>query len=583
MPDLSRIPEVLYDPLNPYHYSFDNAPLKAILQRIDVVNGAVDQVVNAVNDSIGIAGSLNARLSQSLDSSGNLETTAVDASNHSIEAHADGQTYVRYLASERAKLWTIADNATNLSLRVVGPQDTFLNSGTIVLQSTPGVQWGVQGIQAGIQSSAILKANLTFLGAIHRHFYDQPAIPQFNPSDYQNYATAANPIPFKDGSLRVLVNGYELTTDPDNAVYVPIGSLKTATLLYFIPTFGQGLFSLNQAITSYDTIRIDFDCTIGTADDGSTVAPGAQGPQGFQGDIGVQGDQGYQGIGYQGYQGLLGPQGYQGFGQQGDQGYQGFGANYSNVTPLPITIGGFQAGMVLTDLTMQQMWDLFLYPYMQPSFSSFYIQDVATAVEVGFTIQDTQTFIWTDTNSENIKPNSIALYDTTNSVTLGVGIGDTGFIAISLPDPVVYNTPSSNTWTIQAANSDDNLFSRTYTVDWQWLTYWGISDLTSLDSSTVPTLGSSILANGVGNTYAFSATEYKYLAFPADFAPPSSFTSGGFNIAMADSTDDPAFDNTANGYSFQMLMITNIYGVETNYRIYRTENILGGSISIQVS
>ena len=220
---------------------------------------------------------------------------------------------------------------------------------------------------------------------------------------------------------------------------------------------------------------------------------------------------------------------------------------------------------------------------MQPSFSSFYIQDVATAVEVGFTIQDTQTFIWTDTNSENIKPNSIALYDTTNSVTLGVGIGDTGFIAISLPDPVVYNTPSSNTWTIQAANSDDNLFSRTYTVDWQWLTYWGISDLTSLDSSTVPTLGSSILANGVGNTYAFSATEYKYFAFPADFAPPSSFTSGGFNIAMADSTDDPAFDNTANGYSFQMLMITNIYGVETNYRIYRTENILGGSISIQVS
>ena len=52
---------------------------------------------------------------------------------------------------------------------------------------------------------------------------------------------------------------------------------------------------------------------------------------------------------------------------------------------------------------------------------------------------------------------------------------------------------------------------------------------------------------------------------------------------MADSSDNAAFSNVQNGWSYALVSVTNANGATTNYRVYRTKNILGGSINIQVS
>jgi hypothetical protein len=40
---------------------------------------------------------------------------------------------------------------------------------------------------------------------------------------------------------------------------------------------------------------------------------------------------------------------------------------YTNLTPVPVTVGGISAGSTFSNKSMQEMWDALLYPYISPS------------------------------------------------------------------------------------------------------------------------------------------------------------------------------------------------------------------------
>ena len=91
---------------------------------------------------------------------------------------------------------------------------------------------------------------------------------------------------------------------------------------------------------------------------------------------------------------------------------------YTNETPVPQTLGGIQAGSTFDNVPLTTMFDLLLYPYQTPSFSSFSV-NISSPVEVGYTIAaGNKTFTWTTTNSSNIAPNSVTITDTTDSIVL---------------------------------------------------------------------------------------------------------------------------------------------------------------------
>ena len=76
MPDLSSIPVPQYAPNQPYHWEYDNLPLKALADRDEVINGEVDNQTKILVDAAGTQGTLANRLNQSIDEDGNLKRTA---------------------------------------------------------------------------------------------------------------------------------------------------------------------------------------------------------------------------------------------------------------------------------------------------------------------------------------------------------------------------------------------------------------------------------------------------------------------------------------------------------------------------
>jgi hypothetical protein len=336
-------------------------------------------------------------------------------------------------------------------------------------------------------------------------------------------------------------------------------------------------------------------------------APGGNGsqcgPQGYQGPRGYQGYQGFQGLqgvpgrdGQDGNTGGPGPQGPTGTGSQGPQGVSGsggsqgpqggvgVGATYTNPSPTPATVGGIPAGSTFSAQTLQNMFDMLLYPYQSPAFTSFNMSGQATTVEVGTTVSGSKTFTWSTSNSANVQANSLSVRDATANTTLGSGLANSGSFTVNV-GTIQKTSQASNTWSIAGTNTQSVNFSANFSVSWNWRFYYGTSTNTSLAASDIQALAGNLLTTGYSRTYPYPGGGFKYLCYPSSISAAVSFkdASNNLNVAMADSTDDAAFSNTANGVSYALVSVTNSLSQTTNYRVYRTKNVLGGSINIVVA
>lgn len=258
MPDIDLIPEVLQRSENPYHFHYDNLPLKNILTRIDLVNAQVDINADILRGSAGTVGNLKNRLSVSIADDGSLKSTAVNNSLHNIGYHSDGEydgvMYVRMTETERDKLSQIESEANHLEIEVQAISSSdILSTGTAKFRHSDTVYFE-------FSAPDIIKAHSIFpADAAHQHHYDiTPAHQTPSTPDRQNYITTSMNTPFIEGSLRVYVNGFRLT---DDGIRVPdADDVDTWTLTYVDTSdYTDGTFSLNRALASDDVIRIDFD------------------------------------------------------------------------------------------------------------------------------------------------------------------------------------------------------------------------------------------------------------------------------------------------------------------------------------
>lgn len=264
MPNINSIPEVLYEPNQPYHYHYDNLPLKNILTRIGLVNVQTDINADMIRGASGTRESIAARLDASLDSSGSLKAESVDSAVHGIGHHADGEgpdgeSYVRMKASERAKLALVASESNRLVIEV---QDSFPTVGESVSIFEGSVRLeGSSTILLDFESPNTIRFHLNLPpDSIHRHHYGvEPVDASLEPSspDRINFKTTSLNTPYKEGSLRVYLNGSRLCDQP---LPVP-NSSGTGFDLTYIESEEHccGRFSINRAISMSDVIRIDFE------------------------------------------------------------------------------------------------------------------------------------------------------------------------------------------------------------------------------------------------------------------------------------------------------------------------------------
>lgn len=231
--------------------------------------------------------------------------------------------------------------------------------------------------------------------------------------------------------------------------------------------------------------------------------------------------------------------------------------------------------------------DGILNPYQAPAFTAFAITGQSTTLEVGTSIASgSKTFTWSTSNSGNVQANSISIVDTTLSSTLVSGSTNDGTETISI-STITNSAPGSHTWTISATNTQSSGFSRTLTVSWLWKGYAGTSTGATLDATAIKALTDyAALTSTPLRTYSLASGGYKYVCFPDSFATPSLWKdpSTGFNVPLATVDDNAAYSHTDTaGNQYALVSVTNANSVTTNYRVYRSQNSLGGSLSLQVS
>ena len=271
-----------------------------------------------------------------------------------------------------------------------------------------------------------------------------------------------------------------------------------------------------------------------------------------------------------------------------------FQLNYSNpqtTSPLlytnligSVAVGGIPAGTTFSNATMKDMWDALLKPpYQQPNFTSFTFNHGGDIREVGDAIiGGTYNFTWGTTYPANIQTDSVTIKDLTNNVILLSGTANDGSAVITLPT-INKSTPSSHQWRANAVRTNSTVFySPTVTVSWLWRRYYGIQSSTSLTAAQIQGLNSELATNRLGN-YTFGAGNYKYFAWPTSFGAPTLFRDFNTNLAVAMAGVDEGYTTPVGSYYAQVVSVTNIWGYTTNYYVFRTRNILGGSIIITVT
>ncbi len=266
MPNINKITEVLYDGNQPYHVHYDNLPLKNILTRIDLVNAQVDINSEILRGSCGSVGTLSNRLSVALEEDGKLKSSSIDQSLHNIGAHQDGEydgvEYVRMTQAERDKLELIQPESNKIEIEV---EDTITSETTEYLTFINGLIKLKSSDSIGLEFTApdtISFHSIYSPETAHIHNYQIiPAHQMPGTPDYRNYKTTSINTPFKEGTLRVYVNGFRIST---SATKIFIGSDPTDLGNWqevYVETQNNstGVFSLNTSITSTDVILIDFD------------------------------------------------------------------------------------------------------------------------------------------------------------------------------------------------------------------------------------------------------------------------------------------------------------------------------------
>jgi hypothetical protein len=276
MPDLNALPVPQYNATQPYHWEYDNLPLKTLSDRDELINGVVDTHSEILRNCSGTVGTLANRLNQSVEQNGNLKTTAVNQTLHNIAEHEDGSKtvsgselsdyntlgyigvvnpvpFVRMLEAERDKLSLVADEANNIVVNVNTPSLVYTfgdGINTLDLIESDSISWTFEGPNS-------VKPEIKFsIAFAHRHYYDLDPIT----SDYQNYQVNMPSTPYMEDTLRVYINGVRLNSVYN--VYVPNSDVTSWIANRFTPNHLTGTFTLLTAITSSDIISIDFDIAV---------------------------------------------------------------------------------------------------------------------------------------------------------------------------------------------------------------------------------------------------------------------------------------------------------------------------------
>ena len=233
---------------------------------------------------------------------------------------------------------------------------------------------------------------------------------------------------------------------------------------------------------------------------------------------------------------------------------------YTNPTPMPSAVGGAKAGTTFNKTPINDVLDMLLYPYQNPSFDAFNIDGQSSgSFELGYAYPGgTKLFTWSISNPGNLKENSIVL----NSES---GLPNTGSKSQAVAS-ITKNTAGSHTFTIKAQNSNNVEFTRNITFNWLAKRYWGVSSSEELTDVELLTFSQELASNkNKSLKYDCTGGKYFYFAYPSSFGDANNIT-----------VESMAW----NGFVLVKRNVVNINGVSIPMNIYRSMELLNGQVNV---
>jgi len=248
---------------------------------------------------------------------------------------------------------------------------------------------------------------------------------------------------------------------------------------------------------------------------------------------------------------------------------------YTNLSESTITVGGIPSGTTFDNKSMKYMWDLLLYPFQPPQFTSFSRTGILSEYELGRPVSAaTETFTWDTSFSTNVSANTITIQQITPSlVTLSGGTPNDGSESINLSSQQTISASTTVTlelYRITGTNTKGTTFTSSISRTWKYRWYYGKSSSSTLTNVQITGLTNTGLVTSVKNfgiVFPAGVGEYLYVVTPSDLPQPTNWVDSASGCSGF-----PVSYITVGTTSF-----SNSYGVSTNYTIYRSEFAIGSS------
>lgn len=201
---------------------------------------------------------------------------------------------------------------------------------------------------------------------------------------------------------------------------------------------------------------------------------------------------------------------------------------YNSNSPSTCTVGGINAGTVLTGQTLEYLLQEILAPYIDPTFSAFNVGITPQPLEVGTSLSGNKTFTWSTTTSANVASNSIGICRVGGSL-LASGLANDGTELLNV-GTLSNSSPTTWTWQITGCSTQDDSFSRNVSKCSVYPYFWGVETCGSRPAVTnnLVTGGTKVVSavgSSVGITFN-SSSQWTWFAMPSSCASRTKWFQG---------------------------------------------------------
>ena len=219
------------------------------------------------------------------------------------------------------------------------------------------------------------------------------------------------------------------------------------------------------------------------------------------------------------------------------------GIYYTNLNPSVTSVGGLNSGSTFNNISIQDLLDNMLYPYVMPTFS---LSSNPSILEYGNT--QTVTLNWYLT----IKKNSVisaTIFRTTQAPYSTPTNTNSGSVTAT-PTINVTNTFTYSVNDYNSSNSTGGTNTATTQVTWQNKRFWGtFSTFTLPNNAQILALNSELSNTRVQNRSGINGGgNYLVFAWPTSFGTPT-FTVNGLNVNTFTKLGSSISFTNAYGYS----------------------------------